>query len=116
MSPNDRKAGNSFMIEIFQAEDEHYDSDIGKVGTCLCGICLDEMEVKRGNPPYNSFVGAICNRNRHYDLFWCKNRQEDWHIQARALMKKIAETPSKKIADIMQEELEEVLLKRIATK
>lgn len=98
------------------ADDEIYEPDPDRIDICFCGVCGEEMDVERNVPPSGGFAGAMAGHNRYYDKFWCKSRKEKWHRQARALKHEIRTTPSKKLADLMQEELTGILQTKIATK
>ena len=43
------------------------------------------------------------------DKFSCPNLEEEWHEQAVQLVMEIEKTPSKRLAQLMQQDLEDVL-------
>lgn len=49
-------------------------------------------------------------------LLACPFVCEDWHKQAEAIHRQIKKTPSRRLADLMQEELTEIICTKIATK
>jgi hypothetical protein len=98
------------------ADDQTYEPDPNLIDKCFCGVCGDEMDVERNRKPSGGFAGAMAGHNRYYDRFWCKNMNNGWHVQARDLMREIKKTASKKLANMLEEELKEILKTRVATK
>ena len=78
-----------------------------------CNICGAECLVKRNLPVPLGFIAAMAGldkpRDKFYDEFSCPNLKEKWHKQAVKLVKEIQKTPSKRIAQLMQQDLEDLL-------
>jgi hypothetical protein len=75
-----------------------------------CKVCGELMEVKRSVMGRWSLGAAMSHIPKiPRDLFTCPHRDEDWHNQAIAIMRAIQETPSEKMASIMQSELAEII-------
>lgn len=82
----------------------------------FCDICGDKMEVERKRMGATSLVEAMSGCVHEYDHFKCPNLKEKWHIQVIAIRRKMKETPSKAIEDIMAREVEDILKTRKSTK
>ena len=91
--------------------------DPGKVeGPLFCGVCGEEMDVKRNvNGPRGS-VQAMSGGKSPHDVFTCPHREEQWHEQVVALRKEAKKTPSAKLEKLLLEEAEEILQSKECTK
>jgi hypothetical protein len=74
------------------------------------------MNVKRNLNGPTSWVGAMAKSNHLHDSFTCGHAEEDWHIQVRVLKQRIEDETSKKMADLLTEEVNEVLSTKKTTK
>ncbi len=82
----------------------------------FCGICNDKMSVERGIMGATSFMEGMSRSKHLHDRFECPNLDEKWHIQVKAIRKKMNDTPSKAIEDLMAKEVEGILKTRKPTK
>jgi hypothetical protein len=87
-----------------------------KVEEVFCGLCGDKMMVERDVMGATSLAEAWSKKKHMHDFFECPNMAEMWHLQAKAIRHQIRETPSAKLAAMLQEELNEILKTRKATK
>ena len=78
-----------------------------------CNICGTECLVERSLPVRLGVIAAMAGleqpRDKFYDEFSCPNLKEKWHEQAVKLVKEIEKTPSKRLAQLMQQDLEDLL-------
>lgn len=76
------------------------------------------MEVKRNVLRTKSKYGTGLPPElvKHEDIFTCSNAGQEWHTQLIALIKEIERTPSQKIAELIQSEIQEIKEKRQPTK
>jgi len=81
-----------------------------------CGICGDIMKVQRGILDATSMIEGMSGRKHLYDRFECSNLKEKWHLQVKAIRRKMSDTPSKVIEDLMAKEVEGILETRKPTK
>ena len=51
----------------------------------------------------------MANSFSHHDLFMCPNSDNEWHEQGLILVMAIEDTPSKRLADLMMQDLDELL-------
>jgi len=82
----------------------------------FCGICGDKMNVQRNILGATSMVEGMSGRKHMHDRFECANLKEKWHMQVKAIRKKMSDTPSKVIEDLMAKEVEGILETREPTK
>jgi hypothetical protein len=95
---------------------DYYISDLGKCETMTCPICKEVMEVERDVPGTPSYVNAVFGLAWDHDFFWCKFRKESWHLQVLELLKMAESTPSSKLQQLLEEEIQTVLKDRKPTK
>jgi hypothetical protein len=88
----------------------------GEHESMTCPVCNQEMEVKRNVNGPTSWAGAIMRTEHLHDTFTCKSAGKKWHKQVRHLREAIISTPSGKLASIFQEEINEILHSKRATK
>jgi hypothetical protein len=88
----------------------------GTVDKMFCKVCEAEMNVQRNVNGPTSSMEAMGQRKHLHDSFTCGHAEEDWHIQARCLRKKIEEEVSQKLTDLLAEELNLVLSQKFPTK
>lgn len=84
-------------------------ADPGTEQTRYCRVCKTECDVKRNVYGPTSFVTAIAKNFRLHDMFVCPHADTTWHEQALRLVMAIEETPSKRVAQLMQQDLEDLL-------
>jgi hypothetical protein len=94
-----------------------YTPDAGTVeGPIACGVCGTEMEIRRNCHGARSWAAAMGGKKSHYDSFTCPHNEELWHIQVIALRKKARDTCSGRLAQMLQEEANDVVTSRTPTK
>jgi hypothetical protein len=81
----------------------------GKVIEMRCRVCGNNCDVKRDVYGPSNFVEAVSRTNDLYDIFTCPNANHNWHVIALKLVVAIEETPSKRMADLMKLDLEDLL-------
>ena len=91
-------------------------SEPGKHKSMTCPVCNEEMEVKRDVKGPTSWAGAVMKTEHVHDAFTCKHAGKKWHKQVRKLREAILATPSAKLAEIYQSEIEQILVRKRATK
>jgi hypothetical protein len=74
-----------------------------------CKVCNTPTVVTRGLYGPVSWASAIAKSFHHYDVFVCPFADDDWHHQAYRLVVAIEETPSKRIAQLMKQDLDDLL-------
>lgn len=82
----------------------------GTVDEMHCTACGAVCDVQRDVDGYTSYVAAVARRTSRVDVFTCPHADTDWHRLAVRLVKAIAETPSRRLAALMHQDLEDVLL------
>lgn len=53
--------------------------------------------------------GLDKSRDKFYDEFACPNLKKKWHKQVVKLVQDLRKTPSKRLAQLMQQDLEDLL-------
>jgi len=74
-----------------------------------CKVCGSVCNVKRSVTDPTSWVEAAGHRGHWHDEFFCPHREKDWHQQALKLVLEIENTPSKSLAKLLQQDLEDLL-------
>jgi len=77
-----------------------------------CKVCHEKMRVTRNTYGKMSMFGSP----RTHDLFTCKDSDEKWHKQVLALRLEIEKTPSKRISDLLYQDVAEIMGSKEATK
>ena len=89
-----------------------YDLFIGEVncgGERQCRVCGTKCRATRNVFGPTGFVSAMAKRFNYHDEFVCPHTDEAWHEQALRLAIGISETPSKRLAELMRADLEDLL-------
>jgi hypothetical protein len=81
----------------------------GEISEMKCKVCGTVCDVKRNCKGMKSMGAAMAGMLNEHDQFTCPRSADEWHVRARKLMEEIARTPSKILARIMQDKLEELL-------
>jgi hypothetical protein len=84
-------------------------TDPGSVKEMYCHVCHNQCKVTRNVYGPTSFVAAMAKKYRYHDVFECPHRDEEWHEQALRIVLAIEESPSKRIAELMKLDLEDLL-------
>jgi hypothetical protein len=74
-----------------------------------CRICRTACTVTRNLLGPTSFAEAMSHKNHLHDRFQCPHSEEEWHEQALLLVQEIERTPSKRLADLMRLDLQDLL-------
>lgn len=82
----------------------------------ICGVCGAVMNEERNVNGPRGWAQAMGGGKSLHDVFECPHRQEQWHRQVIALRREAKNSVSKKIADLLLQEAEEVLSSKEATK
>ncbi len=83
--------------------------DPGTEQTMYCRVCKTECNVQRNVYGPTSSVAAMAKKFRLHDLFICPHADTGWHEKALRLVIAIDKTPSKRVAHLMQQDLEDLL-------
>lgn len=81
----------------------------GKIDEMYCNVCNSKCDVSRSVMGPTSFSSALAHKHKLHDCFICPNSENNWHHNAYRLIKAIEETPSKRLAGLMQLDLEDIL-------
>lgn len=74
------------------------------------------MEVERNQEGATSWAESMAQKKHSFDHFYCKYSNERWHKQLLKLRRMIEDTPSITIANLLQEEVNQILKTKVATK
>lgn len=85
-------------------------TDPGTVEAQRCRVCDSPCDVTRNAYGPTSWAGAIAQRFRHHDAFVCPHTDTSWHTRALSLVQAIEAMPSKRVAELMRQDLDELLL------
>ena len=82
----------------------------GTVDSMRCEICGAICTVSRDVDTYTCMAAAMSKKSIRADVFTCPHQDTDWHKLAVRLVDAIAETPSRRLAALMHQDLEDVLI------
>lgn len=82
----------------------------------LCGVCGVAMDATMSVFGPRGYAAAMADKASKFDSYRCPHRNELWHIQAKEIRKQAKSSPSKKIADMLNMEANEILTRRKHTK
>lgn len=89
----------------------------GTVDKLYCKACNALMHCERNNyPTVQCFASALTGSNKPHDKFTCPYTQEDWHNQVVCLILERNKTNSRRLTDIYNEEIKEILISKKVTK
>ncbi len=106
------------IAKKFRSYDDWYMPNAGQVETANCGICNEVMEVKRGLRRHFKYSGEPypeSDPDAYYDNFVCPNSGAMWHNQLKDLWQELDNTSCRRIAELISEDIEEILLKKQTT-
>lgn len=83
----------------------------GAVEQMRCAACGAVCTVRRDTETYTCMASAMAKRKSRVDEFSCPHVGADWHQQAVQLVEAIAETPSRRVAALIRQDLEDLLLR-----
>ncbi len=81
----------------------------GEVQEQTCQVCGSLCEVKREQMGPTGWVEAMAKRTHLHDYFHCPHSGKEWHERALKIVLAIEETPSKRVAALMQQDLVDLL-------
>jgi len=87
---------------------DFFSPDPGKEESMNCRACGEIMDVTRNVDGPRGWASAMSGRKSLHDAFVCPHAGRGWHDQLIELLKLIRDTPSQKIADMLQEEVDQV--------
>jgi hypothetical protein len=79
------------------------------VETKACRVCGTSCDVKRGVYTASNFKEATNKMADLYDVFTCPHAGKDWHEQALKLAQAIDAMPSKRVAALIKQDLQDLL-------
>jgi hypothetical protein len=93
----------------------------GQYLVVYCGVCGKSMIVRRNVLGPTGFAEAMLVQSGQspghlHDAFRCEDREEHWHRQAKAIRDQARESPSKRLADLLIEEANEIVRTRKITR
>ena len=74
-----------------------------------CPVCGMLNLVQRSQKGLTNWASAIAGIESLYDEFTCPHSEEAWHAEAAELQQKLEETSSKRVRELYQLDLEEIL-------
>ncbi len=77
--------------------------------TFFCNICGKKTVVEKSIPYPSSFADAFSKKLDLHDVYKCPHINEKWHDNAFELVQAIEKTPSKRIAELMKQDLYDIL-------
>jgi hypothetical protein len=93
-----------------------YDYFVDKPGNLdewRCRICGSIATVTRNVFGPTSTASSLAKVFVHHDIFVCPHADVDWHHQAYRLLNAIEETPSKRLAALIQQDLDDLLQEHV---
>jgi hypothetical protein len=77
----------------------------GVVQQMSCRVCGTVCAVTRGVRGPTCYAEALARRSKLHDRFECPHAGEPWHEQASSLCSAITAQPSRRLANVMRQEL-----------
>ena len=74
-----------------------------------CNVCGKKCDVNKKVYGSSSFSTAMGKKYDFHDIFVCPNAGKKWHELALKLVLSIEETPSKRVAELMKLDLNDLL-------
>ena len=84
-------------------------TDLGAEEEKFCRVCKTKCEAQRNMYGPTGFAAAMAKDFRFHDMFVCPQAGQDWHDEALRLVLAIEDTPSKRIASLMTQDLDDIL-------
>jgi hypothetical protein len=81
----------------------------GSVDETYCRVCGTKCRVERNTYGPTGWIAAMARHSCYHDKFICPHGDKEWHEQALKLVQAIEETPSKRTAELIKLDLEEIL-------
>lgn len=100
---------------------DHCFPEPGKYRIVHCGVCGERMGVRRNVLGPTSYAETMLVRDgrskgHRHDSFTCTLREAPWHKQARAIREEADQTSSKRLADLLNAEADEIVQTRTCSK
>ena len=89
-----------------------YDSFFETPGTVterFCQVCNTKCLSEHNKIGPTGWVAAMAKSETAHDFFYCPHINQPWHQQALALVQAIEDSPSKRIASLMELDLIDLL-------
>ena len=83
--------------------------DPGSKDTMHCVGCHSECEVTRDVYGPTGYASAMAKKYALHDAFTCPHTEEGWHELAVRLVMAIEDMPSRRVADLMRLDLQDLL-------
>lgn len=103
-------------MKHYHAGWDHFTPEVGTQDKMYCRVCKTAMQVQRNVNGPTSWAESMGKGKHFHDSFSCSFAQEDWHNQARILLERIEAESSQTIAELLENEVNQILEKRQITK
>ena len=80
--------------------------------TAKCGVCKKQMKVKRNMLGPTGYQQAVAGHKHLHDRFECPDYDKKWHEKLGDLIQEMEGTESKRIKQMIKEEISEILQRR----
>ena len=74
-----------------------------------CKVCGSKCEASKGIEGHVSIATSMEGIKVKHDQFTCPHYDEEWHYEADKLLKELKETESKKVSELVRQDLDELL-------
>jgi hypothetical protein len=81
----------------------------GKIDEIDCNVCGTKCVATRNAMGPTHWGSAVAHQDVLHDRFECPHTEEEWHGTALKLVEAIQGTPSKRLAELMRLDLEDIL-------
>jgi len=81
----------------------------GKKEEVYCRVCGTKCEASRGVEGHVSMATSMAGIKVKHDQFTCPHYEEKWHYKAYKLLKELEETESKRVGELIRQDLDEML-------
>lgn len=95
---------------------DEFNLDPGSDPDVVCRVCGKPCKFIGHMHGPRTFIDALAGKKRDFDYFKCEDKEELWHIQARAIIRQIEKTPSARLSEMMGDEVKELLETKTPTK
>src|SRR6056297_474185 len=80
-----------------------------------CKVCGSKCEAGKGIEGHVSIATSMAGIKVKHDQFTCPHYDEEWHYKAYKLLKELEETESKRISELIRQDLDEILKENMNT-
>lgn len=95
---------------------DYFTPEPGTVHYMQCKACESEMSVERNKQIYKYRYPGNTGETHPRDVFTCDSSGEPWHNQVIALRRLILSTPSSRIAQMLEDEIRDIIRTKQPTK